>query len=48
LPTEFCIVDGVSDAQRKGPGMRDALAKTKINPSEKISKIDKMVCTLNE
>jgi len=26
LPTEFCLLDGVPDSVRKGPGMRDALA----------------------
>lgn len=26
LPTEFCLIDGVPDSVRKGPGMRDALA----------------------
>ena len=26
IPTEFALVDGVPDAIRKGPGMRDALA----------------------
>jgi hypothetical protein len=32
LPTEFCLLDGISDSVRKGPGMRDALAQTRINP----------------
>ena len=35
LPTEFCLMDGVPDSVRKGPGMRDALAKTRIDPAEK-------------
>jgi hypothetical protein len=25
LPTEFCLLDGVSESIRKGPGMRTAL-----------------------
>ena len=32
LPPEFTIVDGVPDHIRKGPGMRDALMKTKLSP----------------
>ena len=39
LPTEFCLLDGVPDSVRKGPGMRDALAKTRIEPAEKIRRI---------
>jgi len=39
LPTEFCLLDGVPDSVRKGPGMRDALAKTRIDPAEKIRRI---------
>jgi len=39
LPTEFCLMDGVPDSVRKGPGMRDALAKTRIDPAEKIRRI---------
>ena len=32
LPTEFCLIDGVPDSVRKGAGMRDALAHTRISP----------------
>ena len=39
LPTEFCLIDGVPDSVRKGPGMRDALAQTRIDPQEKIRRI---------
>lgn len=46
LPTEFCLVDGVPDSVRKGPGMRDALAQTRISPEEKIRRIQQMVKTL--
>jgi len=46
LPTEFCLIDGVPDSVRKGPGMRDALAQTRIDPVEKIRRIQDMVKTL--
>jgi hypothetical protein len=46
LPTEFCLLDGVPDSVRKGPGMRDALAQTRIDPEEKIRRIQQMVKTL--
>lgn len=46
LPTEFCLLDGVPDSVRKGPGMRDALAQTRINPAEKTKRIHDMVQTL--
>ena len=42
LPPEFTIVDGVPDAVRKGPGMRDALMKTKLSPRERMEKIRAM------
>ena len=32
LPPELCLVDGVPDDIRKGRGMRDALAQTRITP----------------
>ncbi len=32
LPSEFCLLDGVPDSIRKGAGMRDALAMTRITP----------------
>lgn len=32
LPPEFCLIDGVSEEVRKGRGMRDALAQTRITP----------------
>ena len=32
LPTEFCLIDGVPASVRKGAGMRDALAMTRISP----------------
>ena len=46
LPTEFCLLDGVPDSVRKGAGMRDALARTRIDPAEKIKRIQQMVKTL--
>ena len=39
LPTEFCLLDGVPDSVRKGPGMREALAQTRIDPAEKTRRI---------
>lgn len=39
LPPEFTIMDGVPDSIRKGPGMRDALMRTKLSPSERMDKI---------
>ena len=39
LPPEFTILDGVPDSVRKGPGMRDALMKTKLDPRERMEKI---------
>ena len=32
LPPEFCLIDGVPDSIRKGSGMRDALAMTRVSP----------------
>lgn len=46
MPTEFCLVDGVPDSIRKGAGMRDALAQTRIDPKEKLRRIQQMVHTL--
>lgn len=46
LPVEFCLLDGVPDSIRKGAGMRDALAMTRISPTEKILQIQQMVETL--
>ena len=46
LPTEFCLIDGVPDSLKKGPGMRDALSKTRIYPAEKIKRIHEMVKSL--
>ena len=43
LPPEFCLLDGVPDSVKKGAGMRDALAKTRIRPHEKLKKIQDMV-----
>ena len=42
LPPEFCMLDGVPDSVRKGAGMRDALAQTRITPKEKMDKIQEM------
>ena len=42
LPPEFCLIDGVPDEIRKGRGMRDALAQTRITPEQKVKKIQKM------
>lgn len=42
LPPEFCLIDGVSDDIKKGRGMRDALAQTRIAPQEKVNKIQAM------
>lgn len=46
LPTEFCLLDNVPDHVRKSPAMRDALALTRIDPTEKIRRIQEMVQTL--
>ena len=46
LPTEFCLLDNVPDYVRKSPAMRDALALTRIDPQEKIHRIQEMVRTL--
>jgi len=46
LPPEFCKLDGVPNEVRKGGGMRDALAKTRIDPQEKINRVQQMVKTL--
>lgn len=46
LPTEFCLLDNVPDHVRKSPMMRDALALTRIDPKEKIRRIQEMVRTL--
>ena len=46
LPPEFTILDGVPDSVRKGPGMRDALMKTKLDPRERMEKIQRMLDTL--
>jgi hypothetical protein len=43
---EFCLIDGVPDEVRKGRGMRDALAQTRITPQQKINKIQKMCAEL--
>jgi len=42
LPTEFCLIDGVPDSIRKSAGMRDALQATRMNPSEKLAKVQDM------
>jgi len=39
LPPEFCLIDGVSDDIKKGRGMRDMLAQTRIKPEEKVKRI---------
>jgi hypothetical protein len=41
-------LDGVSESVRKSFGMRDAISKTKINPKEKMKKINDMVKMLLE
>lgn len=46
LPTEFCLIDGVPDSLKKGPGMRDCLAKTRIDPADKLKRINEMIKTL--
>ena len=48
LPPEFTIVDGVPDSIRKGPGMRDALMKTKLSPKERMDRIQQMFDTLKD
>ena len=48
LPTEFCLIDGVPDSMRNGRDMRDAMAKTRIRPGEKMDRIKKMVNELFE
>ena len=46
LPPEFTILDGVPDSVRKGPGMRDALMQTKLNPKERMDRTQRMLDTL--
>lgn len=46
MPTELCLIDGVPESVRKGAGMRDALAHTRIDPAEKLKRIHGMVKTL--
>ena len=46
LPPEFCLIDGVPDEIRKGRGMRDALAATRVTPEQKIRKIQQMCADL--
>ncbi len=43
LPTEFCLTDGVPDSMRRGREMRDAMAQTRVRPSEKMDRIKRMV-----
>lgn len=43
LPPELCLIDGVPAEMRKGAGMRDALAHTRITPGEKMNRIKGMV-----
>jgi len=43
LPSEFCLVDGVPASVKKSMGMRDCLAKTRIDPAEKSKRIREMV-----
>lgn len=42
IPPEFVLIDGVPDAIRKSPGMRDALAMTRVSPNDKMGKIKEM------
>ena len=46
LPPEFTIIDGVPDSVRKGPGMRDALMKTKLSPKERMDRVQQILETL--
>ena len=39
LPAEFCLLDGVPDSIRKSAGMRNALAATRISPSDKLRQV---------
>jgi len=48
LPPEFTIVDGVPDHVKKGPGMRDALMKTKLSPVERMERIKNMFDELSK
>ena len=40
LPPECCLLANVPESIRKGPNMRNALMKTKINPAERIRNIE--------
>lgn len=46
LPTELCLMDGVPASMKSSAGMRDALAKTRIDPNEKTKRIHDMVKNL--
>lgn len=43
LPPEFCLIDGVPEQIKKGAGMRKVLDATRLNPSEKIHKVNSMI-----
>ena len=43
LPSEFCLMDGVTDIfQKSGSILRDAIAYTRSGPFDKQTKIQKM------
>jgi len=48
IPPEFTLVDGVPDAIRASPAMRDALKETRITPDQKMAKIEQMCKLLFE
>ena len=40
LPPECCLLANVPESIRKGPNMRNALMRTKIDPAERIRNIE--------
>jgi len=46
LPPEFTILDKIPDHVKKGPGYRDALTQTRLDPKERMNRIQKMLETL--
>ena len=48
LPPECCLLANVPESIRKGPGMRQALMKTKIDPAERIRNIENMTKMLSD
>ena len=48
LPPECCLLANVPDSIRKGPNMRNALMRTKVSPSERLSQVLNMTKMLEQ